>query len=72
MDKSKILSVLNDEQLLERFGNTLIDEINNDDESVEDVARHLLELCLCDEHADNFFIAICGWSVDSLLHKIDM
>ena len=33
MDKSKILSVLNDEQLLERFGNTLIDEINNDDES---------------------------------------
>ena len=47
-------------------------EINNDDESVEDVARHLLELCLCDEHADYFFIAICGWNVDSLLRKIDM
>lgn len=70
MNRSNILAVLNDERLLERLGNTLIDEINNDDEAVEDVARQLLELCLCDENADDFFIAICGWSVDSLLSKI--
>lgn len=72
MNVSKIQAVLNDEQLLRQFGNVLIDEINNDDESLEDVARQLLGFCLCDEQADDFFIAICGWSVDSLLRKIDV
>lgn len=70
MDKKKIQEVLNDNQLLEQFGKILIDEINNDDEPLEKVARQLLLLCLRNEDADDFFIAISGWNIDSILNKI--
>lgn len=70
MDKNKILEVLNDNQLLDQFGKVLIDEINNDDESLEKVARQLLLLCLRNEDVDDFFIAISGWDIDSILNKI--
>ncbi len=56
--------------LLERFMEILVDEINNDDEAYYKKGRQLLDLCLSDENADDFFIAICGWSVDSLLEKL--
>lgn len=56
--------------MLEKFVETLVDEINNDDEAYDKKGRQLLELCLTDDHADDFFIAICGWSVDSLLSKM--
>lgn len=71
MNRSIIEAVLENEQLLERFAETLIDEINNDDEPLEKKGRQLLDLCLLDEHADDFFIAICGWNIESLLSKID-
>ncbi len=70
MDKAKIHKVLEDNALLENFSLLLIDEINNDAEVLEKKARQLLSLCLNDEKADEFFIAICGWSVDSLLNKL--
>lgn len=72
MDKAKIHKVLEDNILLENFSLLLIDEINNDDEILEKKARQLLSLCLNDEKADEFFIAICGWSVDSLLDKLNV
>lgn len=56
--------------LLERFMEILVEEINNDDEAYYKKGRQLLDLCLSDENADDFFIAICGWSVDSLLEKL--
>ena len=70
MDKKAIEEVLKNECLLERFVETLVEEINNDDEAYDKKGRQLLELCLTDEHADDFFVAICGWSVDSLLMKL--
>ena len=70
MNKKAIEEILESEGLLERFMETLVDEINNDDETYDKKGRQLLELCLTDEHADDFFIAICGWSVDSLLSKM--
>lgn len=70
MNKKRIITVLEDDQLLLRFGETLIKEINEDDESLVNVARQLLLLCLRDENADDFFIAISGWNIDSLLNKI--
>ena len=70
MDKKAIEEVLKNECLLERFVETLVDEINNDDEAYDKKGRQLLELCLADEYADDFFIAICGWSVDSLIEKM--
>lgn len=72
MNKDKINKVLEDNILLEDFSQLLIDEINNDDEILEKKARQLLNLCLNDENADEFFIAICGWSVDSLLNKMNV
>ena len=70
MDKERIENILNDEAQLERFVEVLVDEINNDDEAYDKKGRQLLDLCLTDEHADDFFIAICGWSIDSLLEKL--
>ena len=70
MDKERIENILNDEAQLERFVEVLVDEINNDDEAYDKKGRQLLDLCMTDEHADDFFIAICGWSVDSLLEKL--
>lgn len=69
MNVDKIQAVLYNSNLLEQFGEILINEINNDDESYEKVARQLLTLCLNNKNADDFFIAICGWNVDSLLDK---
>ena len=70
MDKERIENILNDEAQLERFVEVLVDEINNDDEAYDKKGRQLLDLCLTDEHADDFFIAVCGWSVDSLIDKM--
>lgn len=70
MDKKAIMVIMEDEALLERFMEVLLDEINNDDEAYYKKGRQLLDFCLKDENADDFFIAICGWSVDSLLRKL--
>jgi hypothetical protein len=70
MDKKTIKEIMENESLLERFMEVLVDEINNDDEAYYKKSRQLLDLCLTDENADAFFIAICGWCVDSLLEKL--
>ena len=70
MNKKAIEEILENESLLERFMEVLIEEINNDDEAYSKKGRQLLDMCLADENADDFFIAICGWSVDSLLDKL--
>lgn len=72
MNNNVIQTILDDDSLLEQFTELLIDEINNDDEAMDKKGRQLLSLCLNDENADDFFIAICGWSVDSLLQKLKM
>ena len=70
MEKKAIEKILKSGELLERFVETLVDEINNDDEAYDKKGRQLLELCLTYDNADEFFIAICGWSVDSLIEKM--
>ena len=70
MDKKAIEKIMENESLLERFIEVLIEEINDDDEAFYKKGRQLLDLCLTDENADEFFIAICGWSVDSLIEKL--
>lgn len=70
MDVERINIILASESLTERFAETLISEIINDDEPLYKVGRQLLELCLENKNADDFIIAICGWSVDSLLDKL--
>lgn len=70
MDKKAIEKIMENESLLERFIEVLIEEINDDDEAYYKKGRQLLDLCLTDKNADEFFIAICGWSVDSLIEKL--
>lgn len=69
MNSNRINILLSNDALLERFTEILIDEINADDESYEKKGRQLLEFVLENKDADDFFIAICGWSIDSLLEK---
>jgi hypothetical protein len=56
-------------KLFELFYETMLDEINSDDESYYKKARQLLLASLNNEHADDFFIAICGWSLESLIER---
>lgn len=70
MNTSKILAILENEDSLEEFAEILIDEINNDDEALYKKGRALLNLCLHNDAADDFFIAISGWSVDSILKRV--
>ena len=71
MEKEQIRTILDNanEKFLERLFETILNEINSDDEPYYKKARQLLLASLNNEHADEFFIAICGWSLDSLIEK---
>ena len=69
MEKEQIQAILDNssEEFLERFYETLLNEINSDDEPYHKKAYHLLVASLKSEDPDDFFISLCGWSLDSLL-----
>ena len=71
MDKEQLQAILDNasEEVLERFFETLLNEINSDDEAYYKKGRQLLLAALNNEHADDFFIAICGWSLETLIEK---
>ena len=56
-------------EFLERFYETLLNEINSDDEIYHKKARHLLLAALRSEAPDDFFISLCGWSLETLIEK---
>ena len=64
MEKEQIEAILDNasEEFLDRFFETI--------EPYYKKARQLLLAYLNNEHADDFFIAICGWSLESLLEKL--
>ena len=68
--KEKILKLLDDDQELSRFTEVLLQQIDNDDEPWEDKGRQILLAALNDDKADDFFIALCGYSLKSLLDMI--
>lgn len=72
MDKEQIETILNNasEEFLERFYETLLNEIKSDDEAYHKKARHLLIAALRSEDPDDFFISLCGWSLESLINKV--
>ncbi len=72
MEREQIEAILDNanEEFLERFYETLLNEINADDEAYHKKARQLLLAALNNEHADDFFIAICGWSLESLFSNM--
>ena len=72
MEKEQIKAILDNanEEFLERFYETMLNEINFDDEPYYKKARQLLLASLNNEYADDFFIAICGWSLESLFSNM--
>ena len=72
MEKEQIQAILDidSEEFLEKFFETLLNEINSDDEPYFKKSRQLLLASLNNEHADDFFIAICGWSLESLFSNM--
>jgi len=70
MDKKYIELILDDERALENFTRVLIDAIIEDDEPMHKKGRQLLLHSLSNENADDFFIAICGWNIDSLIEQM--
>ena len=72
MKREQIEAILDNanEEFLERFYETLLYEINADDEAYHKKASQLLLAALNNEHADDFFIAICGWSLESLFSNM--
>ncbi len=73
MEKEQIEAILNNasEEFLEHFYDTLLNEINSDDEPYYKKGRQLLLASLNNPSADDFFIAICGWSLESLICKME-
>lgn len=71
MSKEQIQAILDNanEEFLERFYETMLNEINSDEEPYYKKARQLLLASLNNEQADDFFIAICGWSLESLIER---
>lgn len=71
MSKEQIQAILDNanEEFLEKLFETMLNEINSDDEPYYKKARQLLLVSLNNEHANDFFIAICGWSLESLIEK---
>ena len=71
MEKEQIETILKNasDVFLENFYDTLLNEINSDDEAYHKKARHLLLAALKSKDPDDFFISLCGWSLDSLIKK---
>ena len=71
MEKEQIQAILDNasEEFLDRFYETLLNEINSDDEPYHKKAYHLLVSSLKSEDPDDFFISLCGWSLESIIEK---
>lgn len=71
MEKEQIEVIIDNgsEKFLEKFYETLLNEINSDDEVYHKKARHLLLASLRSEDPDDFFISLCGWSLESLIKR---
>ena len=71
MEKKQIEALLSNasEEFLEKFYETLLNEINSDDEAYHKKAYHLLLASLKSEDPDDFFISLCGWNIESVIEK---
>lgn len=71
MEKSQIKAILDNanDEFLDSLFETILNEINADDEPYYKKARQLLLASLNNENADDFFIAICGWNLESLIER---
>ena len=61
-------SILESCDKCERFAEIVLDEISSDEEQPRHIGSNIIKAYL-DGDCDNLLIALCGWSMDSLLEK---
>lgn len=71
MTKEEIQKILDERssEFFENFCEVLMNEIDSDDESYDKKGRHLLVSALNNENHNDFFMSVCGWTLDSLISK---
>lgn len=71
MTKKEIQKILDNgsEEFFENFCEVLMNEINSDDEPYDKKGRRLLVSALNDENHNDFFVSVCGWTLESLIEK---
>ena len=68
--REALLAVLQNPQKAEAFGRRITEQVETDDESPEKIGYYAAKAIL-DGSMDDLLIAICGWSVSSLLDSIN-
>lgn len=65
--EEKLLKIHENESLMEEFYTHFVDEMNSDDEPYSDKTSQIMQAYFNDkELTDDIFIALCGWSIDTL------
>lgn len=67
-ERESLDEILADTDKCETFGSIVIDELNNDDEAPHKTGSNLIQ-AYQNGDCDAMLIALCGWSMDSLLDK---
>ena len=62
----RLQAIMEDEEKSEAVANFLLEQIRTDDEPPSKVGHYFVKAVL-DQNIDDLMIAICGWSVNSLL-----
>jgi len=68
--RKRLSKVVADDALAKKLAETFIDEIENDDETLEKVGYHMAQAIL-ENNAEALLIAVCGWSSKSLLNIME-
>ena len=68
--KEQLRAVLEDEEKTAAFAQKILETIDTDDESYEDIGNSGIH-ALLNNDADGLLIALCGWSAESLLNLIE-
>lgn len=68
--RKRLDKVIADDELAKKLAETFIDEIENDDETLEKVGYHMAQAIL-ENNAEALLIAVCGWSSKSLLNIME-
>ena len=71
IDKGLITEFMQSEGLRYQLAETILEEIRNDDEPLDKVARNLLNIySKYPDVVDEVMMSLCGWTMESLMKKI--
>ena len=68
--KEQLTLMLEEEEKTAAFTQKILETIDTDDESYEDIGNSVIH-ALLNNDADGLLIALCGWSAESLLNLME-